>query len=107
MDKVFIGDEGNTVEPCEKLRVTLHNETHELTYDGKSTVLETLLNAGINAPYSCMDGACMACLGKVKSGRVYMDDLCILTEDNVAERETLTCQAKPASKIVEIDYDEI
>ena len=52
------------------------------------TILEALIEAGANPPYSCMDGACMACLGKVQEGRVYQEDPGILSDDNVANCET-------------------
>ena len=105
--KVVIGDSSAPTSKTEKVVAHINGETHEVEYDGSSTILETLTNHGLNAPYSCMDGACMACLGKVVRGKVYQDDMCILSDDNIAEKETLTCQAKPASTIVEIHYDEI
>jgi ferredoxin len=54
-----------------------------------------------------MDGACMACLAKVQQGRVYQEDPGILSDDNIANCETLTCQAKPLSRLVKISYDNI
>jgi ring-1,2-phenylacetyl-CoA epoxidase subunit PaaE len=73
---------------------------------GKS-VLESLIENGAQPPYSCMDGACMACLAKVQEGRVYQEDPGILSDDNVVNCESLTCQAKPLSRIVKISYDNI
>lgn len=105
-ERVVIGRPEN-LEPCETLKVILNGEETEVPYSGDDSVLETLLNAGLNPPYSCMDGACMACMGKVKEGRVYQEDPGILTEDNLADHETLTCQARPATKKVVISYDDI
>jgi ring-1,2-phenylacetyl-CoA epoxidase subunit PaaE len=70
-------------------------------------VLESLIENGAQPPYSCMDGACMACLAKIQEGRVYQEDPGILSDDNVANCESLTCQAKPLSRIVKISYDNI
>lgn len=102
----FIGPE-TPVEHPEKIIASINGEVVEVAaVEGKS-VLETLLEAGAQPPYSCMDGACMACLGKVQEGRVYQEDPGILTDDNIASCESLTCQAKPLSRIVKISYDNL
>jgi len=106
-DKVVIGDKSTPTAPGQKVKVRLNSEVVEVNYDGKSTLLETFINAGLNAPYSCMEGNCMACLGKIVGGKAYMEDLCILSEDNVDAGEALTCQSRPASTVVEVDYDTI
>lgn len=105
-DGIFIGDQ-TTYGPPEKLLITLNGEQHELDYDGESSILENLINQGIDAPYSCMDGACMACLGKIKQGLVSQEDYGVITEDNIDDKECLTCQAKPQSQLVHVDYDEL
>ena len=68
-------------------------------------ILEQLIDAGFCPPFSCMAGNCMTCIATLKKGRVYQDEAGILDEDNIAEKEILTCQAKPLSAIVEVDYD--
>lgn len=106
--RVYIGDEsaprlvGNA-----NLKVQLGGEELNLTLRPDQNVLEAIIEAGGSPPYSCLEGNCMACMGKVKSGRVYQDDPGILLEDNIANRETLTCQAKAASQDIHIDYDSI
>ena len=49
----------------------------------------------------------MACMAKVKRGHVYQEDPGILTQENIDANEVLTCQAKPLSGVVEVDYDEL
>lgn len=102
----FIGPEKDVSGP-EKIIATISGETFEVTAKPGQSVLETLLEAGAQPPYSCMDGACMACLAKVTEGRVYQEDPGILSEDNIQNCETLTCQAKPASRIVKVSYDNL
>jgi len=102
----FIGP-STEVESPEKIIAQINGEMFEVpAVEGKS-ILETLLEAGAQPPYSCMDGACMACLGKVQEGRVYQEDPGILSDDNIANCESLTCQAKPLSRTVRISYDNI
>lgn len=100
----FIGTD-TPAEPAEKIIATFNGETFETAAKEGQSVLETLLEAGAQPPYSCMDGSCMACLAKVQEGRVYQEDPGILSDDNIANCETLTCQAKPLSRIVKLSYD--
>ncbi len=101
---IFIGDKAALGKP-EKIEAIVDGETHFVDYKEGQSVLDCLLNADLSPPYSCLDGACMACIAKVKSGLVYQTDLGILSEDNVEVSECLTCQAKPASKNVKIHYE--
>jgi ring-1,2-phenylacetyl-CoA epoxidase subunit PaaE len=94
-------------EGPEKIIAILNGETIEVAAKDGMSILETLLEAGAQPPYSCMDGACMACLGKVQEGRVYQEDPGILTDDNIKGCEALTCQAKPLSRIVKVSYDNL
>ena len=106
-DKVWVGDKTVEEQGCETLTVVIGNDKSEIKYDGKSTILDALMENGVDAPYSCQSGSCMACLGKVTKGRVYMEELFILSDDNIKAGECLTCQAYPASKEVEVNYDEV
>jgi 3-ketosteroid 9alpha-monooxygenase subunit B len=102
-DAIVIGDKNEISKP-EEIEVLLDGETRTVPHHKNSTVLESLIEAGMNPPYSCMDGACMACLAKVEKGAVYQNDLGILSDDNVEAKECLTCQARPASKKVRINF---
>ncbi len=107
-NKTVIGQGNHQLnETPEKIIALLNGEEIEVQAVEGQTVLETLLAEGYSAPYSCMDGACMACMAKVREGVVYQDDPGILTEENVAAFETLTCQAKQLSRVVKIDFDNL
>lgn len=100
--QVELGDESP-----EKIIAQINGETIEVNAKPGMSILETLIESGAQPPYSCMDGACMACLCKVQEGRVYQEDAGILSEDNVNLNEALTCQAKPLSRIVKVNYDNL
>ncbi len=102
----FIGPSKVTEKP-EKIIAQINGETVEVAAKEGQSILDTLLEAGAQPPYSCLDGACMACMGKIQDGRVYQVDPGILTEDNVVNCEALTCQAKPLSRIVKVSYDNL
>ncbi|MGE0525679.1 MAG: 2Fe-2S iron-sulfur cluster-binding protein [Bdellovibrionales bacterium] len=102
----FIGPAKGAETP-EKIIAEINGEVTEVEAKVGQSILETLLEAGAQPPYSCMDGACMACMGKIQEGRVYQEDPGILTDDNIANNEALTCQAKPLSRIVKVSYDNL
>ncbi len=69
------------------------------------TILDGLLEAKVNPPYSCLAGACSTCAAKVTKGGVKMDVCYALDEDEVADGVILTCQSHPTSPTVEIDFE--
>ena len=90
-----------------EVQFTLSGEDITVTVGKDKPILEALIETGANPPYSCLEGNCMACVGKVKTGRVYQDDPGILLDENIAAGETLTCQARPASAKIHIDFDSL
>lgn len=82
--------------------VTLRPSGHQFSVAADATILEAALDAGINLPYGCKNGACGACKGKVLSGQV---DLGIAQENALPADErvagmALFCCAKPQSDLV-------
>lgn len=105
--RVYMGAAAVPGDAPSKVFAKCNGEDLEVAANPKASLLETLLEAGHNPPYSCMDGACMACMAKLVEGRVYQNDPGILTEENIERGEILTCQARPLSKNVKIDYDNL
>ena len=71
------------------------------------TILELALENDIDAPYSCQGGICSTCLAKLNKGSVKMDNNQILTDDEVEDGYILSCQARPTSDEVEVNFDEV
>lgn len=88
------------------LTVILDNERHQISLSRDSTVLETAIDAGLDAPYSCKIAACCTCRAKVLEGSVKMEDDEILTDDEKTEGYILTCQAYATSNELVISYDD-
>ncbi|MFC0597666.1 2Fe-2S iron-sulfur cluster-binding protein [Streptomyces palmae] len=72
---------------------------------GDQVVLDAVLRARPETPYSCRDGLCGACRAKVVSGSVAMGRQYALGEPELAAGYTLTCRARPQSQDVGLDFD--
>lgn len=82
-------------------QVTLQPSGHQFSVADGSTILDAALDAGINLPYGCKNGACGACKGKVLAGQV---DLGIaqdnaLPADERAAGMALFCCAVPLTDV--------
>lgn len=88
------------------LTVRFDGITHELAMRRDQRVLDVALAAGLDAPYSCRDGVCSTCRGKVLDGSVAMDKNFSLEADELDQGFVLTCQARPTSDRITVSYDD-
>ena len=86
--------------------VTLDGTTHEVRWPRNAKLLDVLLDAGLDAPFSCREGHCGACAVLKKSGDVEMEVNDVLEQQDLDEGLILGCQARPRSDSVEVTYDE-
>jgi 3-ketosteroid 9alpha-monooxygenase subunit B len=92
--------------PTVDLVVTLDGETHELDWPADQKLLDFLLDKGLDAPYSCREGACSACGVKLLEGEVEMDNNSVLEDDDLEEGWRLACQSRPSTEVVKVSYDD-
>ena len=92
-------------EPTVDLVVELDGETHELDWPVSQKLLDFLLDKGLDAPYSCREGACSACGLKLIEGEVAMDNNSVLEQQDLDEGWRLACQSRPVSDAVKVSYD--
>jgi ring-1,2-phenylacetyl-CoA epoxidase subunit PaaE len=78
--------------------------TFELTKDGES-ILNTAIDHGVDAPYSCKGGICTSCKAKLIEGTVEMTANYALTDKEVKNGFILACQSHPTSEVVKITWD--
>ncbi len=84
--------------------VDLDGTQHRLSWPRDKTLVDLLLDAGIDVPHSCREGHCGSCVATVISGRVQMAECDILEPDDLADGLILGCQARPVSDDVHIEY---
>lgn len=83
-------------------QISLQPSGHAFTAEADRTILEAALEVGLLLPYSCRDGACGACKGKVVSGEVELGSHAAGAL-SAADRDagyTLFCRARPCSDLV-------
>lgn len=93
-------------EPPAQLEVILDGETHNLEWPRNTPLLDLLLSKGIEAPFSCRQGACSACACMVTEGDVSMAVNEVLEPEDLADGIRLGCQALPVTDTVKVTYDE-
>lgn len=82
-------------------KVTVLPSRHEFTVENGQSVLDAALAAGIVLPYSCRNGACSTCKGKVVEGAYEggPNSAQIISEEEREQGYTLFCQAKPLTDL--------
>jgi 3-ketosteroid 9alpha-monooxygenase subunit B len=84
--------------------VELDGERHRLRWPRGRTLVDVMIAAGIDVPYSCREGQCGSCACTVTSGEVEMADCDILEPDDRAAGIVLACQVKPLTDDVHIQF---
>jgi len=92
-------------EPTVDLVVELDGQTHELKWPESQKLLDFLLDKGLDAPFSCREGACSACGLKLIEGEVVMENNSVLEQEDLDEGWRLACQSRPVSDSVKVSYD--
>jgi CDP-4-dehydro-6-deoxyglucose reductase len=82
-------------------KTTIQPSNHTFSIDANETILEAALEHGLTLPYSCRNGACGACKGKVLQGSVDHGkaQAFALSEEEKAAGMALFCCAKPLSDL--------
>ncbi len=71
------------------------------------TVLEAGIAAGLNLPFSCRGGMCCTCRARLVEGSAKMDVNYSLEPWELAAGYVLTCQSRPTSPHLTVDYDQV
>lgn len=100
------------------VKVESSEDNYAITFnlDGLSGQVETpthsnesILNAALrvrpDVPFACAGGVCGTCRAKLTSGTVDMEENYALEQDEIEKGYILTCQSRPTSKEVSVDYD--
>lgn len=83
-------------------KIRIQSSGREFTAAETETVLAAALRQGVMLPYSCRNGACGTCKGKLLSGRVDYGtyEARAMSEAEREQGHALFCQARPLSDLV-------
>lgn len=71
----------------------------------RETVLNAALRVRADVPFACAGGVCGTCRAKVTEGSVEMAENYALEADDVERGYVLTCQSRPTSDHVAVNFD--
>ena len=72
--------------------VDIEDETHYFAWPKDKVLLDALLDAGVDAPYSCHMGECGACQCTVEGGETHMLANQVLSTYDIEDDQRLACQ---------------
>ncbi|GAA4594932.1 ferredoxin--NADP reductase [Planotetraspora phitsanulokensis] len=91
--------------PVSTVEVELDGETRTLAWPAGNKLLDVILDAGMDAPYSCREGSCSACACVLLEGEVTLERNTVLDRQDLADGLILSCQALPVSERLKVTYD--
>jgi ferredoxin-NADP reductase len=86
-------------------RLTFEKRTYDVPYLPGKTLLECAKAAGLQPPFSCEEGYCSCCMALLREGKVDMATNEALSPKDLAAGFVLTCQSRPLTPEIWIDYD--
>lgn len=101
--------ESNEISPKKinsKIVLKLDGLTQEFDFDNvHDNILDAALANGADLPFACKGGVCSTCKAKCEEGEVSMKVNYALEADEIADRFVLTCQSRPLTEKVFINFD--
>lgn len=86
------------------VEVELDGEKHQLSWPRKRTLVDIMIDKGLDVPYSCQEGECGSCACTLLEGEVEMDNSEILDPEDIEEGYILGCQAHPVTDQLRIQF---
>ena len=87
------------------LTVEIDDKAHTLEWPAGRRMLDVMIDAGLDAAYSCREGVCGACACRLISGDVEMAHNEVLEDQDLADGYVLACQSVALSPGVSVSYD--
>lgn len=91
--------------PRHRVTFTLDSRSSEVALGPGEAVLDGVLRLRADAPFACRGGVCGTCRARLVDGEVEMAENYALEADELGAGYVLTCQARPLTEAVTVDYD--
>ena len=83
------------------IRIHLAQSNKTIIVPAKNTILDSLLEAGVNVPHDCKRGECTMCTTRVIEGEVDHRDLCLSSEEK--KSSMCVCVSRALSEELKLD----
>jgi 3-ketosteroid 9alpha-monooxygenase subunit B len=87
------------------LEVTLDGARHRVDWPAGTRLLDVLMGAELDPPFSCREGICGACACTLTGGQVEMASNEVLDEADLSDGLILACQSVALTPVVSVSYD--
>ena len=87
------------------LEVLLDGVTSSLAWPAGARMLDVMIDAGLDAPFSCREGICGACACQLTDGKVEMANNEVLEDADIADGLILACQSVALTPDVRVTYE--
>ena len=94
-------------EPAAIAEIVIDGRHHEVPLPEGVSVIDAARAQGIELPFSCKGGMCCTCRARLVEGKAEMAVNYSLQPWEIAAGFILTCQARPLSKRIVLDYDAV
>jgi ring-1,2-phenylacetyl-CoA epoxidase subunit PaaE len=91
-------------EKSVRATILMDGTPHSFAMGRDETILDAARAHDLDAPFSCHAGVCSTCVGRLVSGEVEMAQNYALEDYEVKRGLVLTCQARPLTDTVTIEY---
>ena len=88
-----------------KATIIIDGDEHPVILEKDETILEAAIRIGLDAPYACQGGSCCTCRALLQEGKVEMAVNYALSASEVKQGFILTCQSRPTTSSVVVNYD--
>ena len=85
--------------------IIIDGDEHAVVLEENETILEAAIRIGLDAPYACQGGSCCTCRALLQDGKVEMAVNYALSASEVKQGFILTCQSRPTTDKVVVNYD--
>jgi ring-1,2-phenylacetyl-CoA epoxidase subunit PaaE len=89
------------------MTLKFEGQSHLVPMSPDETVLDAATRHGLDLPFSCKGGMCCTCRAHISEGTAEMNVNYSLEAWEIERGFTLTCQAKPKTETITIDFDEL
>ena len=100
-----LNDEGQETEFVAEVTIIADGDSKTIKLNSDDNILDKGNEALMDLPFACKGGICCTCRAKLLEGKVFMAVTTGLEQEEIDAGFILTCQAKPLSKKLVVDYD--